>query len=70
MKDKMHFLYKCEINIQLTDVGVTDGSHGIYDTFLCINLNERKWMQNHKILFTEEIKFDHYLELLRENDSL
>jgi len=31
------------ISIQITDVGVTDGSHGIYDTLLCINLNESKW---------------------------
>jgi hypothetical protein len=70
MKDKMQFLYKCKINIQITDVDVTDVSHGIYDTFLCINLNESRWIQNHTILFIEEIKYDHYLALFRENDSL
>jgi len=59
-----------KINIQIIDVGVTDGSHGIYCTFLCINLNESKWTQNQTILFTEEINHDHYVELFRENGSL
>jgi hypothetical protein len=55
MKNKIEFLYKCKIHVQITDGGVTDGSHGIHDTFLYINLNENKWTQNHTILFTEEI---------------
>jgi hypothetical protein len=58
----MYFLYESKINTQITDVGVTDGSHGIYDKCLCINLNENKWTQNHTILFTEEINNDHYVE--------
>jgi hypothetical protein len=70
MKNKTYFLYKCKINIQITDVDVTDVSHDIYGTFLCINLNESKWTQNYTILFTEEMNHDHYVELFRENVSL
>ena len=42
-KTKCNFCINVKsISIQITDVGVTDVSHAIYDTFLCINLNESK----------------------------
>jgi len=70
MKNKMYFLYNCKIHIQITGVGVTDVSLGICDKSPCINSNESKCTQNHRLLFTEEISHDHYVELFRENGSL